>query len=446
MNTQAILSDIAQPAGTRSCAEEGTAASAAPAGLPPVTVLGLGMTPPHSWEDLPAASRALLAEADTLAGGDRWLNALPAGPQERIRLISPLEDALQRIQHCHTAGRRVLVLADGDPLYFGIGATLVRRMGAEHIRIVPQVSSLQTACARLGLPWHTVRSCSLHGRGDWRPLLAGIRAGAPVCVLTDAQNSPDVIARHLLDRGVDWLRMALCERMGAPDERISFLSLEKAAQCAHGTPCTVLLVPERPPRLPHMGLDAALLARHADLMTKRPVRAAALALLRVLPQHTVWDIGSGSGAVALEAAALAWEGRVCAVERNPMRAIDIQTNRRRTGAANVQVCCGAAPQCLAALPAPDGIFLGGGLSGGAEQATALLDALASRLPAGGRLVMACVLMGSLHTALRFFTERDWPVELECVQAAHARPLAGDLHMSAYNPVYLLAVSKPALAD
>ena len=419
--------------------------AASSCGQTPITVLGMGAAPPLSPEELPMPMQRLLAEADVLAGGERMLDAIPQGAEERVRLAAPLEKALRTIRDRHAAGRRVLVLADGDPLYFGIGATLVRTLGAACVRILPQVSSLQAACARLGLPWHDVRSCSLHGRHGWQSLHTALRAGTPVCVLTDARYSPGVIARHLLDRGADWLRMAIFERMGAADEAGAVLSLDEAAvRPESGTCATVLLLPHGRPRIPFPGMDHSRFARHAGLVTKRPVRAAALSLLRVEPHHVVWDIGSGSGAVALEAAALAWAGQVCAVERHAMRAIDIQHNRRLTGALNVDIRYGSAPDCLPGLPAPDRIFLGGGLGGRqGAQAEALLKALCAYLPAGGRLVAACVLLGSLHAALEFFHTLGWPLELECVQAAEARPLAGDIHLAAHNPAYLLAVEKPA---
>ena len=185
----------------------------------------------------------------------------------------------------------------------------------------------------------------------------------PISLLTDARMTPDLLARHLLDRGVDWFAMHVFEHMGSDGEQEHHLTLAEAAAARFGAVCTVLLTPAGEMRRPHPGLLPAELRHEDGLLTKPAVRAAALALLRPEPRHTVWDLGAGSGSVALEAACLAHEGRVVAVERTPSRALDIQENRRRFGAASVDVCLGTVPQCLPRLPDPHRVFIGGGLSG-----------------------------------------------------------------------------------
>ena len=176
----------------------------------PITVLGLGCGCARGPAALAPEQRALLEAADVLCGGKELLAAFEAqdgqsGLKARLLpLTLPLEPLLSRLSQMRAAGERVLLLADGDPLFFGIGATLVRQLGAEAVRLIPAVSSLQQACARLALPWHKVVCLSLHGRDDLGPLNAAMAKGAPLCILTDARMTPDVLARHLLDRGVDW--------------------------------------------------------------------------------------------------------------------------------------------------------------------------------------------------------------------------------------------------
>lgn len=410
----------------------------------PITVLGLDCGGARAPAALTAPQRALLEKADVLCGGGELLKAFENAEGLKARLLPltlPLEPLLSRLSQMRAAGERVLLLADGDPLFFGIGATLVRQLGAEAVRIIPAVSSLQQACARLALPWHRVVCLSLHGRDDLNPLNAAAGKGAPLCILTDARMTPDVLARHLLDRGVDWFTARIFERMGAPDESRHHLSLAETACRSFGPACTLLLIPDRPPRRPHLGLEVDELAVDGGLITKKPVRAAALSLLRVGPRHVVWDIGSGSGAVALEAAVLAHEGRVVAVERSAGRAMSIQENRRRFGAAILDVCLGQAPECLPALPDPQRVFIGGGLSG--EEAEDILGHVCHRLPPGGRVTAGCVLLESFCLCRRFLEGLGWPLEIMQVQASEARELAGDLHLTAQNPVFLLAAQKPA---
>ena len=453
----------------------------------PITVMGLDCACPRGLAGLAEAQRQLAEQADVICAGRMLLeefsgsslessstligattsaadghstesqpahdqtagdqNAAPAaGPALKARLLpltTPLEPLLTRLSQLRAAGERVLVLADGDPLLFGIGATLVRRMGADAVRLLPAVSSLQQACARLSLPWHKVICLSLHGRDDLRPLNVACGKNAPLCILTDARMSPDVLARHLLDRGVDWFDAHIFERMGAADECVSHLSMADAAGREFGPACTMVLIPMAPARRPHLGLDADQLAVDRGLISKKPVRAAALALLRIEAGHVVWDLGSGSGAVALEASVLAHEGRVIAVERSAGRAMGIQENRRRFGAANVEVRLGQAPECLPGLPDPQRVFIGGGLSG--DDGDDILGHVCLRLPVGGRVVVSCVLLDSFSLCRRFFEDMGWPVEILQISASEGKSLGGDVHLAAMNPVFLLAAQKPAPA-
>lgn len=431
----------------------------------PITVMGLDCAGRHDVRSLTPAQRALVREADVICAGESLLNALscpavgegpaagmgddgesPAQQSEELHaqllpLRVPLEPLLTRMSQLRAAGRRVLVLANGDPLLFGIGATLVRRLGAEAVRLLPAVSSLQQACARIGLPWHRVVCLSLHGRDDLQPLNAACGRGVPLCILADARMTPDVLARHLLDRGVDWFEAHIFERMGTPDESVAHLRLDEVAGGGFGPACTMVLVPTGTVRRPRLGLDEGLVAANGGPVSKGPVRACALSLLRIEPFHVVWDIGAGSGAVSLEAAAIAHEGRVVAVERSPGRAMGIQENRRRLGAATVDVRLGAAPECLPDLPDPDRVFIGGGLSGGDGED--ILRHVCHRLPVGGRVVASCVLLESLHLCRCFFEDAGWPLEVLQVAVARGRELGGDMRLAGQNPVFLLAAQKPA---
>lgn len=416
--------------------------------MPPATkpVHVLGLAPPFSPAALSPPALALLREARCVCGGRQMLDALaPAFPQARLLpLAAPLENSLTQLDGARAQTAPLVVLADGDPLFFGIGTTLVRRWGAGAVRIHPAPSCLQQACARIGLPWHDVPAVSLHGRDALHPFWAAALRCRPFGVLTDARTTPDVLARMLLDRGSAHFRLHVFEALGFPHESHWQGPLSEAARRSFGPACTLLLLPEGLPRRPHLGLDATALVSDRGLMTKPPVRAAALSLLRLKPDNIFWDTGAGSGALSIEAASLLPEGRVYAVERVPRRVLDIQENRRNCGAANVHVVLGDAPDCLAPLPAPHAIFVGGGLSGGA--AAPLLAALYARLAPGGRLVAACVLIDSLtacRQALRGLTHAP-PLLLQ-VSAAEARPLGADCHLAALNPVFLVAAEKAAPA-
>ncbi len=466
------------------------ASPASPVSLmtPPLTVVGCGLR----GSPLPPGHAAVIADAQALAGGARLLEAFADHPGERIVIGAPLDPALAAIDACRARGLRVAVLADGDPLFFGIGARLARHFGPDALRVLPAASSLQEAAARLALPWQETRCVSLHGRDDFRPLTAALRAalrsGCPVCVLTDGRNTPGAIARFLLARGVRGLRLHAFADMGSASERHVVLDLPHGGQGSRddaratadaaapaqrdalngrnrldelelldelGGNCTVLLVPRPAPApSPHaaggkgappaLGIADADFAVQARLITKWPVRAAGLAALRIAPAHTVWDLGAGSGAVSVEAAALAHDGLVVAVERDAARIALIEENRRRFHAPNLHVVHADLPDCLGELPDPDRVFIGGGLGGDGHtpHADPLLDAVCRRLPPGGRLVIHCVLLGTLERVRAALARHGWPAEISCIQASEAVPLAGDLRLAALNPVFIVAAAKP----
>lgn len=404
----------------------------------PIVVLGLGIAPPAS---LSRAYDPVIKAAEILVGGRRQLAAFPDAPGERLYISADLESLCRRLETEQQRGRRIVVLADGDPLLYGIGATLLRRLGRGALSFLPGISALQAACARLGFPWQDLRCLSLHGRDDFRPLHHAVLSGLPFCVLTDSRITPADIARHLLDRGSSAYRLSCFEQMETPDESCRNLTLEEAAKAVFSPVCTTLFCPDSPPdeRL-HLGLDEHLLRSQGSLMTKPAVRAAALSLLRIAPGHCVWDIGAGSGAVALEAAALARQGSVYAVERLPRRLAHIRENRRRVGAVQVEIIAGEAPACLTALPQPQRIFVGGGLSGAAGKT--LLTALMQRLAPGGRLVVSAVLLDTLHQTVQHLQQAGWNPTVNAVHSAVSRPLGKGLHLYAHNPVFLISAAMP----
>lgn len=423
---------------------------------PPLTVVGLGLA------DAPVGAEAIRAvrNADVLALPQRLMSRYRRHRASLIPLAVPLESCLAALEEHRRQGQRCVVLADGDPLLFGIGSTLARRAGSSPksrraLRILPGVSAMQTACARLALPWNDIATVSVHGREDWLPLAHASLTGRPVCVYTDAVRTPAHVARFLLERGVDWYRMAVAAHLessrSGSRESVRELALHEAARQDFAGGETVVLLPDGPVRGPRLGLDESSLVLDGGLYTKAPVRAAALSLLGLFPEAVVWDIGAGSGCLSLEAAALAHRGRVCAVERNPDRVLCIQENRRRLGVPHLDIFRAAAPASLEDLPDPNAIFLGGGLAGhpaadnapdgGQAQAEELLSSLFRRLRPGGVLVTACVLISSLERVTTHFRTRGTPCSVTQALASVSSPLAGSLTLKALNPVFLIRAAK-----
>ncbi len=402
----------------------------------PIHVVGTGLSP----AELPPEASRIVAGAEVLFGGTRLLQAVADHPARKIAIRSPVSEAVEAADRENREGRRVVVLADGDPGFFGIGNRLLRDLGAERVRLHPNVTVLQAAASRIGTTWEDIRTVSLHGRADLWPLRRAVARGLRVGVYTDPAFTPARIARDLQACGVEGWRMHVFEDLGRDTERVRcFDDPAEAGEETYASLAFVLLERFRPPELPlAASLEDERILHQGGLITKREVRAVGLGLLGLHPKDTVWDLGSGSGAVALEASALAFEGRVYAVERDEERLACIRENVRRTGACVVEPVQGEMPACLDGLPAPDRVFLGGGI-----RAKGVLETVTKRLRPGGRLAIHAVLLATLEQALKTLRRAGWAPAVTQVQVSRSRPLAGDLRLEALNPVCVVSAKKPA---
>lgn len=390
----------------------------------------------------------ILAQAQVLVGGKRLLAACalastperPIQPEKQIPITAPLSDVLRRIERA--AHKRVAVLADGDPMFFGFGRLLVNHFGPQRVTLHPNVTTVQLAASRLHLPCNEIETVSLHGREDVSPLYSALCRARYVAVFTDHAHGPASVAEALLRRGADGYTMTVLEDLNTPQERIRTFSPEQAWDEEFSSLNLVLLQRDHPPELKlRLGASDSLYMHENSLITKQAVRCAGLGLLGVAPEHTVWDLGAGCGSVAIEACHLARNGQVFAVERNRRRVGMIRENIRRFGAWPVEVVRGSAPACLDSLPDPDRVFLGGGLGPASGDGESLLNAVCARLKPQGRMVIHCILLESLLRAKHFLERKAWPYGITQLQASTADPLAGDLRFKAQNPVFILWADK-----
>lgn len=403
--------------------------------LPAIEVIGLGM-----GESLSRSEMERLMAAGVLAGGARLLERFAHLPGERLVIGSPLEGFLDAVAKARDEGKRVAVLADGDPLFFGIGSRLVERFGARALCFSPGVTAVQAACARLGMPWDGLPVVSLHGRADTWPMLAALNASGRVAVYTDQTNSPDAVARLLLEHGLDDAVLHVAEDLGSPAERVTALAPAQAARGEFSALNIVVAELARPPaRRPVLGAPDEDYEKSGELITKWPVRAASLAALSLTGGLTLWDVGAGCGSVGIEACALLPTGRVFAVERDPERHRMVKENARRFGAWQLKAVKGEAPEAFLGLPDPDRVFLGGSLGSG----PGALSEACRRLKPGGRVVANTVLLGSCARALELFASLGWPARVAQIQAAQSSPLGGDVRLAACNPVFVITADKPA---
>lgn len=400
-----------------------------------IEVVGLGLNP----ELLCGATREAIARAEVLAGGRRQLAAFPGLGAERIAIAAPIADFIEAVKERSASGRRVVVLADGDPLFYGIGRTLIETLGPDAVRIHPGVTTLQTAAARMGMPWHDIRVVSLHGRADHAPLFAALTWYERVAVFTDEDHTPAAIAAALLARGAADYGMWVFEDLESSSERVGLYSLDHAATERFSPLNMAVLERRRKAPLPlRLGIPDEDLAHEADMITKWPVRAVGLAALAIEPESVVWDVGAGCGSVSIEAAVLASDGEIVAVEQEPSRFAMLEENIRRTGAWSVRAVQGKAPDCLAALPDPDRVFMGGGLGQGEE----VLRACCARLTSGGRITAHAVLLDSVARAQAVFASLGWAVSMQQIQVSQSEPLGPGTRLKGQNPVFVISAVKP----
>lgn len=412
-------------------------------GPPVIHVIGVGN---EGADSLTPRARALVEQAEILVGGQRVLDLFTHVAAERVKLGARVDDTLatvapRRLTH------RIVVLATGDPNYFGVTRALLRHVPAEALEIVPNVSALQWAFAKAREPWDDATFLTVHGR-PMAGLVDTVRGRAKVCLFTDETNTPAAVAGALLDAGLGGYRAILCEDLGGPAERVSRMSLEELAlHRAHPLNTLILLASETPPASAGAwtpGWPEELFDQRKPklgLITKREVRVLSLARLALRPDSIVWDIGAGSGSVSIEAARLAPRGRVFAVEKNAEDVEIVRANVAKFAVTHVTVVHAIAPDALASLPDPDAVFIGG--SGG--RLADILAIVAKRLRPDGRIVVNAITVDTLHETVATFRALGLEHEAILVSIARSKPLLDMMSFEALNPVYVITARRPGEA-
>jgi precorrin-6Y C5,15-methyltransferase (decarboxylating) len=346
-----------------------------------VTVAGVGA---DGWPGLSPLARDAISQAEVIIGAPRHLALLPPAVKGRqVTLPSPLLPGLPGVIAALPDGALV-VLASGDPMFYGIGATLARLLGPARLRVLPHPSSVSLAAARLGWPLDDVDVVSLVGRPRelLHPLL---QPGRRVLALTAESTAAADVRALLAARGLGASPVTLLADLGGPDERVARASESGephsrlaiiAIECRLDPAAAPL------PRTPGLPDDAF---EHDGQLTKREVRALALAALAPVPGQLLWDVGAGSGSVGIEWMRVHPASRAIAVEPREDRRQRIARNAAALGVPGLRLVAGAAPQALAGLSAPDAVFIGGGVT-----VPGVVDACLGALGPGGRLVANAV--------------------------------------------------------
>jgi len=412
---------------------------------------------------------SFISQADLVIGAEKYLQLMQPHIKSSATtrdLTGKLTKVVEWIREAQSQNQRCVVLASGDPLCHGIAAYLQSRLCVESCEIIPNVSTIQLACARFGMSWQDIKICSVHksdaGEWDAHPgpehglyeLLNSLQYHDKVAVLTSPENTPDRIARMIRAEGLqDDFHMGVVERILSDNEKVrGHFTVEEAASQRFAEPNVVLLwrtTKAQPAIL--FGLDDESFKQRKPekgLITKREIRAISLSRMQLNTHSIVWDIGAGSGSVGLEAARLARDGYVFAIEKNEQDYLIALENKRTLRVHNYSLQCAKAPQGLELWPDPNAVFIGG--SGG--ELSELITLCVHRLRLDGHLVMNFVTLENLQTAMECVkslcgstVSDDYSLawDLCQFQASRSKPILDMQRLAAENPVWIFTVSKLA---
>ena len=390
-----------------------------------------------SIEDLTAKHLEIIDTADILVGGKRLLNHFKDS-RARKKIIGKDIDEVVNFVRLEMKKQKIVVLASGDPLFFGIGRRLVNAIGAKNTMVYPNISSVSAAFARIKEPWDEVRVISLHGRKNERRLLRALEEENKIAVFTDPKNNPACLAGRLLENQFLNYKICVLEALGSVSEKVNWYTLAEAARMKFADPNLVVLKrnpidPKDKERL-FLGAPDNWYDHQKGLITKSEIRAVALSKLRLAGDHILWDLGAGSGSVAVEAALLIKKGKIFAVEKNPERVTQIRHNKKRFGIGNLTAIKATLPQGLEKLPRPDRVFIGGG----GKQLKSIITAAAQYLQPKGVMVINTVLIPNAEAARATLEKLGFNTEVIQVQINRSRQMPWAERLEALNPVWIIS--------
>jgi precorrin-6Y C5,15-methyltransferase (decarboxylating) len=410
-----------------------------------IAVVGIGL---DGENGLTPVAKETVQQATILVGSKRHLRYFSHHPAEKIYLTN-LQTGIEAIAQLELTAHSVVILASGDPLFFGLGRLLLANFDAKQIQFLPHFSSIQLAFSRLKVPWQDAQLISVHGRST-DGLIKLIKQGAnKIAVLTDSNNHPGAIARLYLalDLPINY-SFHICENLGDVNEKVSHFWPQEVIQLSNfdqeyfaNLNVLVLLRETQPDeleldKLPLIGLADSSFLSFSDrpsLITKKEVRLAILGELALQPKQTVWDIGAGTGSVSIEIARLCPSSQVYAVEKTAMGSTLITQNSQRFKVDNVNSINGKAPEVLLDLPNCDRIFIGG--SGG--NIVDILNVSRQKLAKRGIIVMAFATIEYQYQAINWLSNNSWQYRLLQLQISRSTPISHLTRFTPLNPVTII---------
>jgi precorrin-6Y C5,15-methyltransferase (decarboxylating) len=407
-----------------------------------VQIIGIG---DDGLEGLTTGARQLADKAEVLIGARQTLAAAAGSKAEKVEIGGDLDAIVRKIESA--GGKRVVVLTTGDPLFYGTARYLCDRLGKDRFEVTPHVSSMQLAFARVKESWDDAYLANLATQ-PLELVVEKTRTAAKVGVFTTEAAPPNAVAQALLDRKIDYFAVYVCENLGSPDECVTHGELAEIAK-QQFAPLNVLIlvrkpgVPDRPTTMIGHRLfgnpDEAFMQSKPKrgLLTPAEVRAVALSLLDIGPTSTVWDVGAGSGSVAIEAAQIASGGQVYAIEMDPEDYSLIASNAERFAVRNLTPILGKAPEAWAGLTAPDAVFVGGT----GRQVRRIAELAFEQLRAGGRLVANVGSIENLAAVREVLLAKSGDPNVLMINLARGNDQLEWLHFESLHPTFLVSAVK-----
>lgn len=414
-----------------------------------ISVVGIGL---DGVEGLNESVKEVVEQATVLAGSKRHLGYFSHSSAQKIYLTN-LKTGIEAIAKLDLSKHSVVILASGDPLFFGIGRLLLASFDAEQIQFYPHFSSVQLAFNRLKVPWQDAKLVSVHGRSTDELVKLIKRGKEKIAVLTDTNNNPAAIARLYLalDLPVEY-SFYICENLGDTTEKIQHFLPKQITQLSNlesniFANLNVLILLRQTQKenldldkLPSIGLPDSSFLSFSDrpsLITKKEVRLAILGELSLQPEQTVWDIGAGTGSVSIEIARLCPSSEIYAIEKTGMGSTLITKNSQRFQVNNLNSINGKAPEALLNLPHPDRIFIGG--SGG--NITDILHTCSQKLNENGIIVMAFATIEYQYRAIDWLNNNSWQYRLLQLQISRSTPISNLTRFTPLNPVTIITACR-----
>lgn len=406
-----------------------------------INVIGIGL---EGQKSLNNDLLNLINNSDILIGGDRHLNYFPQYQGNKL-IINDLNLVIKEIKNYQKQGKKIVILATGDPLFFGIGRILLNNFSPEELNFYPHLNCVQLAFNRLKIPWQDSKIISLHGR-DIEPLIKELKQGTDkLAILTDNINNPLVIYElyQQIKIGNEY-DIWLCENLGGEQEKITKINQKIDINLEQISSLNIVIFSKKQELNQPINLDKLPLIGIADhyfktfpdrpsLITKKEIRLLILGQLALKEKQIIWDLGAGTGSVSIEIARLCQNSQIYAVEKKAIAVDLIQENMRKFAVNNIEIIHDSAEKVIETLPNPHRVFIGGS----SGNLTRLLDIIQRKITPQGKIVIALATIENLAVAIEWFKKHQWNYEIINTQLNKSLSIGKMTRFHPLNPVIII---------